>query len=188
MQVTGKALILEEIINYVQSLQNQVEVNQKETQTNQEALMLNCDTSESFLLYIMTNSLFYLWCSSFPWGLLPWAQCCMALEWTVMASMTRHKYGTTKIIYTNYIYFYLDLKMLKNFLCKMLLLQKIGGMFQEALAMPAPVLNQASPAPSQAIMDTTSTISYSLQGQAAISLSQVGIFFLSLNHACKAPN
>jgi len=28
-QVTGKALILDEIINYVQSLQNQVEVNHK---------------------------------------------------------------------------------------------------------------------------------------------------------------
>lgn len=52
----------------------------------------------------------------------------------------------------------------------MLLLQKIGGMFQqEALAVPAPALNQASPAASQAMMDTTS---YSLQGQGGISFSQ----------------
>jgi hypothetical protein len=47
-------------------------------------------------------------------------------------------------------------------------------MFQEALAMPGPVLNQASPAPSQAITDTTSTTAYSVQGQGTISFSQVG--------------
>lgn len=35
MQVTGKALILDEIINYVQSLQNQVEVSTKVRKINQ---------------------------------------------------------------------------------------------------------------------------------------------------------
>uniref|UniRef100_A0A0A9GC68 Uncharacterized protein n=1 Tax=Arundo donax TaxID=35708 RepID=A0A0A9GC68_ARUDO len=50
--------------------------------------------------------------------------------------------------------------------------QKMGGLFQEALVMPGPVLSQANPAPSQAVIDTTSTTSYSLQGQGAISFSQ----------------
>lgn len=66
--------------------------------------------------------------------------------------------------------------MLKWFVCKMVLFQKMGGMFQEALAMPGPVLSQASPAPSQTVMDTTSTTPYSLQGQqSAIFFSQVGM-------------
>ena len=76
---------------------------------------------------------------------------------------------------------FIDLKVLMNVLHK-ILLQKIGGMFQEALAMPAPVMNQASPAPSQGIMDTTS---YPLQSHGGISFSQsqVGMHvlqFLSL--------
>uniref|UniRef100_J3MUT3 BHLH domain-containing protein n=1 Tax=Oryza brachyantha TaxID=4533 RepID=J3MUT3_ORYBR len=100
-KVTGKALILDEIINYVQSLQNQVEF--------------------------------------------------LSMR---IASMSPVLYG-----------FGLDSDGLQD--------QKIGGMFQEALAMPAPVLNQSSPAPSQAIMDNTSTTSYSLQSQqGAISFSQ----------------
>jgi hypothetical protein len=48
-------------------------------------------------------------------------------------------------------------------------MQKIGGMFQEALAVPAPVMNQASPAASQAVIDTTS---YPLQSHGGISFSQ----------------
>jgi len=68
----------------------------------------------------------------------------------------------------------------------------MGGMFQEALAMPGPVLSQASPAPSQTIIETTSTTPFSLQGQGAISFSQVGMFFphILLNHTtcCKFPN
>ncbi|BAF24279.1 Os08g0536800 [Oryza sativa Japonica Group] len=100
-KVTGKALILDEIINYVQSLQNQVEF--------------------------------------------------LSMR---IASMSPVLYG-----------FGMDSDGLHD--------QKIGGMFQEALAMPNPVLNQSSPAPSQAIMDTTSTTSYSLQSQhGAISFSQ----------------
>ena len=75
---------------------------------------------------------------------------------------------------------------------KMVMFQKMGGMFQEALAMPGPVLSQASPAPSQAIIETTSTTPFSLQGQGAISFSQVGMFFphILLNHTtcCKFPN
>jgi hypothetical protein len=43
----------------------------------------------------------------------------------------------------------------------MVLFQKMGGMLQEALAMPGPVLSQASPTPSQTIMDTTSSTPYS---------------------------
>jgi hypothetical protein len=66
--------------------------------------------------------------------------------------------------------------MLKYFyMQKIVLFQKMGGMFQEALAMSGPVMSQASPAPSQAIMDTTSTTPYSLQGQGSISFSQVGM-------------
>jgi hypothetical protein len=42
-------------------------------------------------------------------------------------------------------------------------------MFQETLPVPAPVMNQASPAPSQGIMDTTS---YPLQSHGGISFSQ----------------
>ncbi|KAL5230957.1 hypothetical protein ABZP36_029733 [Zizania latifolia] len=99
-KVTGKALVLDEIINYVQSLQNQVEF--------------------------------------------------LSMR---IASMSPVLYG-----------FGLDSDGLHD--------QKIGGMFQEALAMAAPVLNQSSPAPSQAIMDTTSTTSYSTQSQGAISFSQ----------------
>ncbi|KAG8087823.1 hypothetical protein GUJ93_ZPchr0010g9069 [Zizania palustris] len=102
-KVTGKALVLDEIINYVQSLQNQVEF--------------------------------------------------LSMR---IASMSPVLYG-----------FGLDSDGLHD--------QKIGGMFQEALAMAAPVLNQSSPAPSQAIMDTTtttSTTSYSMQSQGAISFSQ----------------
>lgn len=34
-------------------------------------------------------------CSSFPWGLLPWALCCMVLAWTVMLSVTILKYATS---------------------------------------------------------------------------------------------
>ncbi|KQJ99166.1 transcription factor bHLH137 isoform X2 [Brachypodium distachyon] len=99
-KVTGKALILDEIINYVQSLQNQVEF--------------------------------------------------LSMR---IASMSPVLYG-----------FGLDSDGLLD-------QTQIGGMFQEALAVPgAPVLNQEhSPAPSQAMMDTTS---YSLQGQGAISFSQ----------------
>ena len=46
MQVTGKALVLDEIINYVQSLQNQVEVikpngKNKREKDVKEHLMLN---------------------------------------------------------------------------------------------------------------------------------------------------
>uniref|UniRef100_A0A453RNM9 BHLH domain-containing protein n=1 Tax=Aegilops tauschii subsp. strangulata TaxID=200361 RepID=A0A453RNM9_AEGTS len=97
-KVTGKALVLDEIINYVQSLQNQVEF--------------------------------------------------LSMR---IASMSPVLYG-----------FGLDSDGLHD--------QKIGGMFQqEALAVPAPALNQASPAASQAMMDTTS---YSLQGQGGISFSQ----------------
>uniref|UniRef100_A0A0D9XA80 BHLH domain-containing protein n=1 Tax=Leersia perrieri TaxID=77586 RepID=A0A0D9XA80_9ORYZ len=102
-KVTGKALVLDEIINYVQSLQNQVEF--------------------------------------------------LSMR---IASMSPVLYG-----------FGMDSDGLHD--------QKIGSMFQEALAMPAPVLNQLSPAPSQAIMDTTTpTISsYSLQSQqGGISFSQ----------------
>ncbi|OEL18713.1 Transcription factor bHLH137 [Dichanthelium oligosanthes] len=101
-KVTGKALILDEIINYVQSLQNQVEF--------------------------------------------------LSMR---IASMSPVLYG-----------FGLDSDGLHDHA------QKMGGMFQEALAMPGPLLSQASPAPSQAIMDTTSTTPYSLQGQGAISFSQ----------------
>ena len=90
---------------------------------------------------------------------------------------------------------FIDLKVLMNILHK-ILLQKIGGMFQEALAMPAPVMNQASPAPSQGIIDTTS---YPLQSHGGISFSQsqVGMHvlqFLSLakpymhTYAWNAPN
>jgi len=82
--------------------------------------------------------------------------------------------------------------MLKMLCVKMVMFQKMGGMFQEALAMPGPVLSQASPAPSQAIIETTSTTPFSLQGQGAISFSQVGMFFphILLNHTtcCKFPN
>ncbi|KAF7108638.1 hypothetical protein CFC21_109072 [Triticum aestivum] len=99
-KVTGKALVLDEIINYVQSLQNQVEF--------------------------------------------------LSMR---IASMSPVLYG-----------FGLDSDGLHD------QAQKIGGMFQqEALAVPAPALNQASPAASQAMMDTTS---YSLQGQGGISFSQ----------------
>ncbi|XP_066353371.1 basic helix-loop-helix protein 80-like isoform X1 [Miscanthus floridulus] len=101
-KVTGKALILDEIINYVQSLQNQVEF--------------------------------------------------LSMR---IASMSPVLYG-----------FGLDSDGLHDHA------QKMGGMFQEALAMPGPVMSQASPAPSQAIMDTTSTTPYSLQGQGSISFSQ----------------
>jgi hypothetical protein len=59
----------------------------------------------------------------------------------------------------------------------MVLFQKMGGMLQEALAMPGPVLSQASPTPSQTIMDTTSSTPYSLQGHGAISFSQVGMYY-----------
>ncbi|XP_021320274.1 transcription factor bHLH137 isoform X2 [Sorghum bicolor] len=100
-KVTGKALILDEIINYVQSLQNQVEF--------------------------------------------------LSMR---IASMSPVLYG-----------FGLDSDGLHDH-------AQMGGMFQEALAMPGPVLSQASPAPSQAIMDTTSTTPYSLQGQGSISFSQ----------------
>ncbi|KAI4974729.1 hypothetical protein ZWY2020_048336 [Hordeum vulgare] len=99
-KVTGKALVLDEIINYVQSLQNQVEF--------------------------------------------------LSMR---IASMSPVLYG-----------FGLDSDGLHD------QTQKIGGMFQqEALAVPAPALNQASPAASQDMMDTTS---YSLQGQGGISFSQ----------------
>ncbi|KAF7101263.1 hypothetical protein CFC21_102645 [Triticum aestivum] len=99
-KVTGKALVLDEIINYVQSLQNQVEF--------------------------------------------------LSMR---IASMSPVLYG-----------FGLDSDGLHD------QAQKIGGMFQqEALAVPAPALNQASPAASQTMMDTTS---YSLQGQGGISFSQ----------------
>ncbi|XP_062196104.1 basic helix-loop-helix protein 80-like [Phragmites australis] len=101
-KVTGKALVLDEIINYVQSLQNQVEF--------------------------------------------------LSMR---IASMSPVLYG-----------FGLDSDGLQD------QTQKLGGMFQEVLAVPGPVLSQASPAPSQAIMDTTSTTAYSLQGQGAISFSQ----------------
>ncbi|WVZ91963.1 hypothetical protein U9M48_038066 [Paspalum notatum var. saurae] len=102
-KVTGKALILDEIINYVQSLQNQVEF--------------------------------------------------LSMR---IASMSPVLYG-----------FGVDSDGLHEHA------QKMGSMFQEALAMPGPVLSQASPAPSsQAIMDTTSTTPYSLQGQGSISFSQ----------------
>ncbi|CAO2184456.1 unnamed protein product [Urochloa humidicola] len=101
-KVTGKALILDEIINYVQSLQNQVEF--------------------------------------------------LSMR---IASMSPVLYG-----------FGLDSDGLHDHA------QKMGGLFQEALATPGPVLSQASPAPSQTIMDTTSTTPYSLQGQGAISFSQ----------------
>ncbi|XP_062192325.1 basic helix-loop-helix protein 80-like isoform X2 [Phragmites australis] len=100
-KVTGKALILDEIINYVQSLQNQVEF--------------------------------------------------LSMR---IASMSPVLYG-----------FGLDSDDLHG-------QAQMGGMFQEALAMPGPVLSQASPAPSQAIMDATSTTPYSLQGQGDISFSQ----------------
>jgi hypothetical protein len=43
-QVTGKALILDEIINYVQSLQNQVEVNHK---SRILIVVLKCCASDS---------------------------------------------------------------------------------------------------------------------------------------------
>ncbi|KAF8653845.1 hypothetical protein HU200_061971 [Digitaria exilis] len=102
-KVTGKALVLDEIINYVQSLQNQVEF--------------------------------------------------LSMR---IASMSPVLYG-----------FGLDSDGLHDHA------QKMGGMFQEALAMPGPVLSQASPAPSQTVMDTTSTTPYSLQGQqGGISFSQ----------------
>ncbi|RCV32041.1 hypothetical protein SEVIR_6G233700v4 [Setaria viridis] len=102
-KVTGKALILDEIINYVQSLQNQVEF--------------------------------------------------LSMR---IASMSPVLYG-----------FGLDSDGLHDH-------AQMGGMIQEALAMPGPVLSQASPTPSQTIMDTTTTSStpYSLQGQGAISFSQ----------------
>uniref|UniRef100_A0ACD6ALU5 Uncharacterized protein n=1 Tax=Avena sativa TaxID=4498 RepID=A0ACD6ALU5_AVESA len=95
-KVTGKALVLDEIINYVQSLQNQVEF--------------------------------------------------LSMR---IASMSPVLYG-----------FGLDSDDQT---------QKIGGMFQEALAVPPPVMNQASPSPSQGIMDTTS---YQLQSHGGISFSQ----------------
>ncbi|KAL6661043.1 hypothetical protein ACP70R_000427 [Stipagrostis hirtigluma subsp. patula] len=101
-KVTGKALILDEIINYVQSLQNQVEF--------------------------------------------------LSMR---IASMSPVLYG-----------FGMDSDGLHD------QAQKVGGMLQEALALHGPVLSQASPAPSQAIMDTTSTTAYSLQGQGSISFSQ----------------
>ncbi|KAL6644456.1 hypothetical protein ACP70R_016064 [Stipagrostis hirtigluma subsp. patula] len=94
-KVTGKALILDEIINYVQSLQNQVEF--------------------------------------------------LSMR---IASMSPVLYG-----------FGMDNDGLHD------QAQKVGGMLQEALALHGPALSQASPAPSQAIMDTTSTTAYSLQGQ-----------------------
>jgi BHLH transcription factor Upa20 len=40
-QVTGKALILDEIINYVQSLQNQVEVKKEKKSRSHEELILS---------------------------------------------------------------------------------------------------------------------------------------------------
>ena len=130
--------------------------------------------------------------SSFPWGLPPWAQFCMGLDWTVMAFMTMHKYETTNSFSPTTIMVKLILWCLKMLCVKMVLFQKMGGMFQEALAMPGPVLSQASPAPSQAIIETTSTTPFSLQGQGAISFSQVGMFFSHtlLNHTtcCKYPN
>ncbi|KAJ1269367.1 hypothetical protein BS78_07G206500 [Paspalum vaginatum] len=95
-KVTGKALILDEIINYVQSLQNQVEF--------------------------------------------------LSMR---IASMSPVLYG-----------FGLDSDGLHDH-------AQMGSMLQEALAMPGP-----GPAPSQAIMDTTSTTPYSLQGQGSISFSQ----------------
>ncbi|KAM0862233.1 hypothetical protein ACQ4PT_045370 [Festuca glaucescens] len=98
-RVTGKALVLDEIINYVQSLQNQVEF--------------------------------------------------LSMR---IASMSPVLYG-----------FGLDSDGLHD------QTQKIGGMFQEALAVPAPMMNQASPAASQAVMDTTS---YPLQSHGGISFSQ----------------
>ncbi|KAK3123956.1 hypothetical protein QOZ80_8AG0638530 [Eleusine coracana subsp. coracana] len=107
-KVTGKALILDEIINYVQSLQNQVEF--------------------------------------------------LSMR---IASMSPVLYG-----------FGMDSDGLHD------QAQKMGAMFQEALAMPGPVLSQASPAPSQAITDTTSTTAYSLQGQGNISFSQESSSYL----------
>ncbi|XP_047070863.1 transcription factor bHLH137 [Lolium rigidum] len=98
-KVTGKALVLDEIINYVQSLQNQVEF--------------------------------------------------LSMR---IASMSPVLYG-----------FGLDGDGLHD------QTQKIGGMFQEALPVPAPVMNQASPAASQAVIDTTS---YPLQSHGGISFSQ----------------
>ncbi|KAG8048097.1 hypothetical protein GUJ93_ZPchr0008g13910 [Zizania palustris] len=115
-KLTGKALILDEIINYVQSLQNQVEF--------------------------------------------------LSMR---IASMSPVLYG-----------FGLESDGLHD--------QKIGGVFQEALTMPAPVLNQSSPAPSQAIMDTTSTTSYSMQSQGAISFSQDnGSFLMQTRKQAKGP-
>ncbi|NP_001131806.1 uncharacterized LOC100193179 [Zea mays] len=102
-KVTGKALILDEIINYVQSLQNQVEF--------------------------------------------------LSMR---IASMSPVLYG-----------FGLDSDGLHDHA------QKMGVMFQEALAMAGPVLSQASPAaPSEAIMDTTTPYSLHGHGQGSISFSQ----------------
>ncbi|TVU04874.1 hypothetical protein EJB05_48020 [Eragrostis curvula] len=116
-KVTGKALILDEIINYVQSLQNQVEF--------------------------------------------------LSMR---IASMSPVLYG-----------FGMDSDGIHE------QAQKMGAMFQEALAMPGPVPNQASPATSQAIMDTTSATAFPLHGQGAISFSQVGMYssLSLLNHAIR---
>ncbi|KAG8057358.1 hypothetical protein GUJ93_ZPchr0002g23030 [Zizania palustris] len=106
-KVTGKALILDEIINYVQSLQNQVEF--------------------------------------------------LSMR---IASLSPVLYGFGGM----------DSDAFSDHS------QKVEGMFHdhEAVAMPASVLNRASPAQSQAIMDTanTSCTPYPLQGQGGNNLSQ----------------
>ncbi|KAF0914400.1 hypothetical protein E2562_028492 [Oryza meyeriana var. granulata] len=103
-KVTGKALILDEIINYVQSLQNQVE-----------------------FLSMRIASL----------------------------SPVLYGFGIDSDAFSDHS-------------------QKIEGMFHEAVAIPASVLNRGSPAQSQAIMDTsnTSPTPYTLQVQGGNTLSQ----------------
>ena len=50
IQIIGKALVLDEIINYIQSLQRQVEVKQKKNQIITSSL-LQCCNIDSFCVY-----------------------------------------------------------------------------------------------------------------------------------------
>jgi hypothetical protein len=70
--------------------------------------------------------------------------------------------------------------MPKIYLCEIIIpfFQKIGGMFQEVIAMSVPVLNQSSSAPFQAIIGTTSDILLTAKPGSHFSLSGWHVSFL----------
>ena len=136
-------------------------------------------------------------CSSFPWGLLPWALCCMGLALTVMLSVTILQYATSHNLapqpYISPLVCH-GVHKTTNFQFTCFSPQKIEGMLHhEALAMPGSVLNRP---PSEGIMDThtsTSSPSYEVHGDGGTSISfpQVCLLLISLCHMIvqdSAPN